>query len=213
MVRWPSTGNRRVSGLLAQRSGQAWQNRIETLLDLAERSGTCTWWRTPEPMRRIRALGDGHFECVGTTEGPPDYLILRHGHAIAMEAKSTTGDRFPWPDLQPHQAQRLDQWLFHGGIPSLAIWINTDGWIVPWIIIRSAYRRWAVGRETGVRADRGTASLSMADIKKHGIHMDIGGAWIDKLVTISKERTSLRSFTPRTRNGKAHENEGHDDHS
>jgi hypothetical protein len=143
---------------------------IEDILWHAERAGACTWWRTPERLRRVRDLGSGHFECVAVGEGPPDYVVLSRGVPYLCEAKSTSSLRWPFRALPEHQARALDAWEEHGGIGVLLLSVGGVRRAVPWRLVSGRWHGW----------DEGARSLSSDEVDALGFEMDLRGEWIGR---------------------------------
>jgi hypothetical protein len=146
---------------------------IEDILRQAERAGACTWWRTPERLRRVRDLGSGHFECVAVGEGPPDYVVLARGVPYLCEAKSTSSGRWPFRALPEHQARALDDWEQHGGIGVLLLSVGGVRRAVPWRLVAD---RWH-GRDPVHDA----RSLTSEEVFRIGIEMDLRGEWMGRI--------------------------------
>lgn len=146
---------------------------MSDLLDRLQRQGRLAWHRTPEPMRRIRDLGAGRWECVAAGKGPPDFVILAGGRAIVAEAKQTTLQRWPLQDLQEHQALALDRWERQGGMGVVLLLLRGRRWALRWRDLGPIWWRWFDGR-----AARGEASLCPESLPVLGVEMDGEGRWL-----------------------------------
>ena len=173
----PTKAAKRRAGKRAQSGGRSWEATIEALLDILARHGMCSWGRTPEPLRRLKALGGGRWECVAEAKGPPDYVVMYQGHGLALEAKSTTGPRWGFRLLADHQAASLDEWERAGGVGAVAVKTATLEAVLPWRTLAPAW--WAWRREG---AGRGGASLGTDNAGQLGaIPLDVDGRWLEAL--------------------------------
>jgi hypothetical protein len=180
MGNFPFTA-RSAAGSRVQASGRSWEEDVERLLKHAHTIGVCTWWRTPDPMRKIEALPKGHFVCVPTGKGPPDFVVLYGGQAVACEAKQTSQPRWNFSDLRVHQADGLDDWEAHGGHGAILLRLQGQALVVPWARLCEAWRAWS---RLSTLAPRGTASLSIEDALALGVEFDACGRWLERVAVI-----------------------------
>ena len=115
--------------------------------------------------------------------GVADYLVIDGEVAWSVDAKSTTAARWSLDNLHPSQAAAFDQWTgahtssdagFGAGLVIALHGSAADVWWVPWSALRT--RWWAYHRSPGT-AQRGTASLSAADLDLLGRACP-GGDWL-----------------------------------
>ncbi len=176
---------RQLAGAKAKASGKAWERFLEErLFALLARSELCAWWRTPEALKRLQPLGGGRWACCPGGKGPPDYVLMYGGWGVALEAKSTAQSRWPFQDLKQHQAEHLDAWQAAEGIAGLLIQIRGLRLAVPWRRIGPLWNAWH--RNTG-RAKPGSASVSPGILRGMGFPLDLGGAWLTRLIEASQE--------------------------
>ena len=176
---------RQRAGSKAQAGGRSWESTLEQLLAVMERRGLCTWWRTPEALKRTRNdaarphLWGGECVCIPLAKGPPDYVIFSRGKAIAVEAKRTCDSRWPFSQLAEHQAQALDQVQLHGSVGVVALDLQGEAWALPW---RTLGPRWWAWRRNLGRATAGTASVGRGDLPELGaVKLDGAGEWVGVL--------------------------------
>jgi hypothetical protein len=170
---------RREAGLRAQAQGATWESQIERRLHVLQKDGRACWFRTPEPLRRIRPTvpSKGLWECVATREGPPDFCVISGGHVVLLEAKQTIQPRWHLDQLKRHQAEYLDQVELHGGFGAIALRLEQVPLVVPWAGLGPAW--WA--HERG-EAQRGGASLDAEGLDRCGaITLDWDGRWLVQL--------------------------------
>lgn len=106
--------------------------------------------------------------------GPPDYLgCLSSGRAVAFEAKEIIGSRFPFKNLELHQARALSRFHRMGGLAFVAVQSMVGvrvaaRVILPWTTIGPLYENWLTGSKP--------ASIELVA----GIPMDAQG-WLGPL--------------------------------
>lgn len=138
-------------------------------------------------MRILRAMSGGQFVAVYATEGPPDYVLLSRGIAIAAEAKDCVADRWQLSNLHEHQARRLSAWEEQGGLGVVLLrhQPSRTQWVLPWGTLAPIWTRWhsasgagaafpfgATGEKPfGARVvlPRGSASLSLPQLHQLGV--------------------------------------------
>lgn len=70
--------------------------------------------KTPEPLRVIGRMPNGHFECIFTKKAQPDYAGMRTSKngglpvSVKFEAKHTETDRIKQSCITDEQAKRLN---------------------------------------------------------------------------------------------------------
>lgn len=171
-------------GTKAQRQGRSWESTVEALLSHLERQGRCTWWRTPEHLRRTRNeaarphLHGGECTAIPVGQGPPDYLVLSRGLPLACEAKETTAPRWSFSGLALHQARALDAFDAQGGAGVILLRLQRAEVAIPWAVLR---RRWWAWQELRERAHSGDASLGPEELVELGVPLDVEGRWIARM--------------------------------
>ena len=175
--------------------GRQWEQLLELFHARYEGRGEAVVLRTPPPMRILRALSGGQFVAVYATEGPPDYVLLSRGIAIAAEAKDCVADRWQLSNLHEHQARRLSAWEEHGGLGVVLLrhQPSRTQWVLPWGTLAPIWTRWhsasdargafpfgaTAGKAFGATAEkpfgaraalpRGSASLSLPQLHQLGV--------------------------------------------
>lgn len=146
--------------------------------------------RTPPPMRILRALSGGQFVACYATEGPPDYVLLAQGCAIAAEAKDCVADRWQLSNLHEHQARRLSAWLEQGGLSVVLLrhQPSRTHWVLPWAALASTWNRWHRSLETNDKLPRGSASLSLANLHQIGLMFDATDGHLPVMLKLWNER-------------------------
>jgi hypothetical protein len=168
---------RRDGGARGKASGDRWEDTLSRLLNILKARKLATWFRTPEKLRRIRPLSQpGHWDCVAVSEGPPDYILVSQGRAIALEAKQTAASRWPLKLLADHQAAALDAWEEHQGVGAVALQLGQVELVIPWRVLGP---RWHAHRARTGRAASGEASLDLATATALGaLSLDVEGRWL-----------------------------------
>jgi penicillin-binding protein-related factor A (putative recombinase) len=122
-------------------------------------------------MRILRSMSGGQFVAVYATEGPPDYVLLSDGHAIAAEAKDCLADRWQLNKLHAHQARRLTAWEAQGGLGVVLLRHQPSDtrWVLPWLRLGPVWARWHEAAEAGRELPRGSASISLPQLHDLGL--------------------------------------------
>lgn len=156
-----------------------------------EARGLAVVLRTPPPMRILRSLSGGQFVAVYATEGPPDYVLLADGCAIAAEAKDCLADRWALGNLHPHQARRLTAWQSQGGLGVVLLRHQPSDtrWVLPWSHLEASWRRWHETAERGDSAVRGTASLSLGALHSIGVQFSEVDGYLPTVLALRTART------------------------
>jgi recombination protein U len=151
--------------------GRGWEQLLELWHARYEARGQAVVLRTPPPMRILRSLSGGQFVAVYATEGPPDYVLLAAGLAVAAEAKDCVADRWQLAKLHPHQARRLTAWEAQGGLGVVLLrhQPSSTQWVLPWQRLRPVWERWHEAAGTGRDLPRGSASVSLPQLHQLGL--------------------------------------------
>ena len=145
--------------------GKVWEQLLEMHHARYERQGRAVVLRTPPPMRILRALTGGQFVACYATEGPPDYMLLTGGLAVALEAKDCASDRWPLAKLHAHQARRLGLWEVQSGFGAVLLRHQPSDtqWVLPWKALGPVWWRWHADHATDT-VPRGGASLGVGQL-------------------------------------------------
>lgn len=125
--------------------GLTWQRRVEDQHILYAKAGMCVWVRN-EPIRVKRRnlktaeeLAD-FDERVRRGKGAPDYTVGFSGVTIYVEVKEYQSKVWPFSQLQPHQADRMDEFRRHGFASFILLRLAGRTWLIPWDTLAYPYR-------------------------------------------------------------------------
>lgn len=126
------------------RSGAAWELHLERWCVTYAMRGEAQIWRCHPGAKVV----DGRL--VYSSSGPPDFMgILASGRFVIFDAKEIRSTRrFPFKNLEAHQAAAFDAADSHGGLAFLAVqsWRGPDlppeRYIVAWSRVTGLYNKW-----------------------------------------------------------------------
>jgi len=83
----------------------------------------------------------------GVARGPVDFVgVIDGGVAFMADAKTSKGGRWPFSNLEPHQATQLEAATDRGAVAGLLIRVGSPkarrAWWVSWAELRDAWWRW-----------------------------------------------------------------------
>ena len=100
-------------------AGKLFEAMISKSFEYYRKGGIAIIDKTPEPMRPIRNMGNGHFECVFEHKAQPDYKgILRGGQSFVCETKCTQNAKLHkdvvtrWQAAYLNEARDFGAWCF-----------------------------------------------------------------------------------------------------
>ena len=107
--------SRQIQGRRNKAFGDIFERRIEHALTRYEGLNVACIQKTPEAMKVLRPLGNGHFECVFEKKCQPDFKgSLCDGTAIVFEAKHTDTDRIRQEVVTETQTKFFRTYSRHG---------------------------------------------------------------------------------------------------
>ena len=173
---------RRLAGARAQGSGAAFETWLARFIftPMVARGVLARFDKLDPPSRPRWDVGRQRVVMVPLGVGGGDWLLLAPGGSyIACESKTTADDRFYRAEIEPHQAQHLDQAVNAGGAAYLALQFRTGGsataYLMPWAAVP-----WQIARSA--------PSLTAEDCAPWPLR-----SWIDGAKVI---QTSMRAATP-----------------
>lgn len=176
-----ASARRRLAGKRAHDDGLAFEHQLDDLHELYQGAGRATVVKVPAPYRVLKKLPQGRFTGVFEDKGPPDYMGVIDGRAVAFDAKQTSdARRWSFALLSEHQARYLDANQLQGAFAFLALSVAGRVWVVPW---RALGPRWWPWHKNPGTARPGTASLSVADLDAIG-HRCVGCDWLPVVVRL-----------------------------
>lgn len=88
--------------------GKNFEERIESICNIYEMNGIAKIEKTPEPMKILKHIENGHFETVFTKVAQPDFKgTIKGGKSIVFDAKFTEADRINYAVLSEYQREAL----------------------------------------------------------------------------------------------------------
>ena len=88
--------------------GEHFELYIEKACAYYRQKGIAAIQKTPEPLRPLRALGNGRFLAAFTHKAQPDFQgTLNGGQSIVFEAKHTDGEKMMQDRVTPEQLAEL----------------------------------------------------------------------------------------------------------
>lgn len=99
-----------------------------------EMQGKAMIEKTPEPMKIIRRIANGRFECVFAKKAQPDYKgTFGNGQSIVFEAKHTDKDRIQQSRVTKDQSMKLDRYSSVGARCYVMVSLELRSfYLVPW---------------------------------------------------------------------------------
>ena len=88
--------------------GKAFEDKIETICKVYEMNNLAKIEKTPEPMKIIKHIENGHFETIFTKSAQPDFKgTVKGGKTIVFDAKFTELDKISYGVLSEFQKDTL----------------------------------------------------------------------------------------------------------
>lgn len=89
--------------------GKAFEEDLEKTFAYYNEKGFAKIDKTPEPMKVIRSMGQGHFLACFTKKAQPDYKgTIKGGRSVMFEAKYTEMDRIGQDAVNEDQTDYLN---------------------------------------------------------------------------------------------------------
>lgn len=100
--------NRQFQGKQNREWGKQFEDEVQAICQIYERNKLARIEKTPEPMKVIRYVDAGMFECVFEKSAQPDFKgIIKGGRCVVFDAKFTTSDRIKFQVLSDYQREAL----------------------------------------------------------------------------------------------------------
>ena len=97
-----------LRGKINHELGRAFEEKIETICKVYEMNNLAKIEKTPEPMKIIKHIENGHFETIFTKSAQPDFKgTMRGGQTIVFDAKFTELDKITYGALSEFQKDAL----------------------------------------------------------------------------------------------------------
>lgn len=132
--------------------------------------------RNPTEWKIIGQGKDGCVKAVPGKESPPDYIVIRDGISVLLDAKETVKASWSLSNLHAHQADAFTAWSKQSPAHRAGIVLRLAGdkrrvWWVDWEELQPVYEAWRAGD-----AKRGEASIG-AEWLIHNAASGEGADW------------------------------------
>lgn len=88
--------------------GKNFEEQIESICTVYEMNNIAKIEKTPEPMKILKHIENGHFETIFTKSAQPDFKgTVKGGKTIVFDAKFTEADRINYAVLSDYQRETL----------------------------------------------------------------------------------------------------------
>lgn len=88
--------------------GKNFEERIESICETYEKNNLAKIEKTPEPMKILKHIENGHFESIFTKSAQPDFKgTKKGGKTIVFDAKFTELDKINYAVLSDYQRETL----------------------------------------------------------------------------------------------------------
>lgn len=99
---------RQLQGKINHTFGQNFETQIETICEVYKMEKLAIIEKTPEPMKILKHIENGHFETIFTKSAQPDFKgIVKGGRTVVFDAKFTEKDRITYQALSDFQREAL----------------------------------------------------------------------------------------------------------
>lgn len=102
---------RQLQGKVNRSLGQNFEKQIETICEFYKLNKLAIVEKTPEPMKILKHIDNGHFETVFEKSAQPDFKgIIKGGRTVVFDAKFTEKDRITYQALSDFQREELQNY-------------------------------------------------------------------------------------------------------
>lgn len=99
---------RQLQGKINRELGKTFEDQVEAICDFYEINMLARIEKTPEPMKILKHIENGHFETVFTKSAQPDFKgTIKGGRTVVFDAKFTESDRITYQALSDFQRETL----------------------------------------------------------------------------------------------------------
>lgn len=99
---------RQLQGKINHGLGQSFEEQIEAICEVYKLNQLAMIEKTPEPMKILKHIENGHFETVFTKSAQPDFKgTIKGGRTVVFDAKFTEKDRITYQALSDFQREAL----------------------------------------------------------------------------------------------------------
>ena len=99
---------RQLQGKINRDLGKNFEEQIEAISEVYKRNKLAIIEKTPEPMKILKHIENGHFETVFMKAAQPDFKgTIKGGRTVVFDAKFTEADRITYQVLSDYQREML----------------------------------------------------------------------------------------------------------
>lgn len=104
----PKSAIRQLQGKINHGLGKSFEEQIEAICEIYKLNKLAIIEKTPEPMKILKHIENGHFETVFTKSAQPDFKgTLKGGRTVVFDAKFTESDKITYQVLSDFQRETL----------------------------------------------------------------------------------------------------------
>lgn len=91
--------------------GKVFEERVEEICKFYELNNLAKIEKTPEPLKILKHIENGHFEAIFTKSAQPDFKgTLKGGKTVVFDAKFTELEKINYAVLKDYQRDALNQY-------------------------------------------------------------------------------------------------------
>lgn len=99
---------RQLQGRANREYGKNFEEEVETICNVYEINNLARIEKTPEPMKILKHIDNGHFETVFEKSAQPDFKgTIKGGRTVVFDAKFTGSDKIRYQVLSDFQRETL----------------------------------------------------------------------------------------------------------
>ncbi len=118
---------RQFQGKVNHAIGNDFEKQVESICEVYELNNLARIEKTPEPMKILRHIENGHFETVFTKSAQPDFKgTIKGGRTVVFDAKFTESDRIRFSALSDFQRETLLKYDGLGAISFVLVGFMND---------------------------------------------------------------------------------------
>lgn len=120
--------NRQILGKSNRELGKKFEEEVQVICDIYEKSNLARIEKTPEPMKIIKHIDEGRFETVFEKNAQPDFKgTLKGGRSVVFDAKYTEADRIKYSVLSKYQREVLIKYQELGAMAFVLVGFKNGG--------------------------------------------------------------------------------------
>lgn len=113
---------RQLQGKINHSLGQNFEKQIESICEFYKINKLAIIEKTPEPMKILKHIDNGHFETIFEKSAQPDFKgTIKGGRTVVFDAKFTEKDRITYQALSDFQREALQNYSELGAITFILV--------------------------------------------------------------------------------------------